>query len=259
MRIKGTAAFSQQFEVSATAPLDARMLVPTKDDLTTSGNFSSAYPGMVVAVANENKVYILKALPYTTASNWRQVGSGANTVVSGSGRFDANSYDEIFTGMIVTDSYTGDVFVYTGSDSAGIDTESNWHKVGDDSGTIGTLSGNVTALSGDVSRIAELNTVKENITAWDDDTTNSKLTGGKLRTYSMQNDTTAEVSGAAIQIPYAATDKAGVMSSTDKKAVNALTDSTNGILTYSNSAYTVNTISNADIENICNPSAQSGS
>ena len=245
MRIKGTAAFSQQFEVSATAPLDARMLVPTKADLTTSGSFSSAYPGMVVAVANENKVYILKALPYTTASNWRQIGSGANTVVTSSTRTTASSYDEIFTGMMVTESDTGNVYVYKGSDAAGLSTGTNWSKVGDDSSTI-------TALTSDVTSIAALNTVKENITIWNDDTSNSLLTGGKLRTYNMASDTTTEVSGAAISIPYAATSKAGVMSSADKSRLDTL--NTN-LLTLSDGAYSVNTISNGDIDAICNPSA----
>jgi hypothetical protein len=142
---------------------------------------------MIVAVASENKLYILKQLPYTEPSNWRQVGSGANTVVTSSTRKSGDSYDEIFTGMMVTESNTGDVYVYKGSnaevrryssdsqfpeegqagvlyvdttagktyawsngeysETTSISTDSNWSKVGDDSGSITGVSTDVTNIA----------------------------------------------------------------------------------------------------------------
>lgn len=71
----GTMKISSNIEPRLGAPLDARMVVPTQADLTTSDNWPYAYVGMLVAVQATGKVYILKATPVTTAANWAEVGS----------------------------------------------------------------------------------------------------------------------------------------------------------------------------------------
>ena len=48
-RQKGTLGLSSNIEPSASAPLDARTVVPTLADLTTEGNFPYAYDGMLVS------------------------------------------------------------------------------------------------------------------------------------------------------------------------------------------------------------------
>ena len=71
----GTMKLSSNIEPRLGAPLDARMVVPTYTDLTTSDNWPYAYVGMIVAVQATGKLYILKAQPATTAANWAEVGS----------------------------------------------------------------------------------------------------------------------------------------------------------------------------------------
>lgn len=69
-RNKGFFGFDQNFEVSANAPLDARMLVPDLAALADVNNFPSAYIGMIVGVANTSgnaadpkpKIFQCKAL-----------------------------------------------------------------------------------------------------------------------------------------------------------------------------------------------------
>lgn len=74
-RSKGTMKISSNIEPRLGAPLDARMVVPTLADLTTSDNFPYPYVGMLVAVQATGKLYILKATPVTTSTNWAEVGS----------------------------------------------------------------------------------------------------------------------------------------------------------------------------------------
>ncbi len=85
----GTFNFSSNFETLIQGPLDARLVVPTLSDLTTTsiGAIPYAYKGMVVSVtddgnATNNGIYILSALPATNISNWTKVGTGSGTVTS---------------------------------------------------------------------------------------------------------------------------------------------------------------------------------
>lgn len=74
-RTQGTLKLTSNIEPQTGAPLDARTVVSTKSELTTSGNFDYAYVGMIVAVQDTGDVYILKAKPATTESNWAAVAS----------------------------------------------------------------------------------------------------------------------------------------------------------------------------------------
>lgn len=79
-RQPGLNNFAGTLEVLAGGPLDARCVVPAKTDLTTSGTFPYAYVGMIVSVEAEGKAYILTALDYTDADNWKEIGSGGSTI-----------------------------------------------------------------------------------------------------------------------------------------------------------------------------------
>lgn len=86
-REKGTLNISANFEPQIAAPFDSRIVVDTYTDLTAEDTFIStdgnnyAYVGMIVSVvadadSNNNGVYLLKALPTTSAENWAGVGKG---------------------------------------------------------------------------------------------------------------------------------------------------------------------------------------
>lgn len=78
-RQKGTLGLSSNIEPSASAPLDARTVVPTLADLTTEGNFPYAYNGMIVSVQATGEAYMLidATLP-TAALSWKKVGDGGS-------------------------------------------------------------------------------------------------------------------------------------------------------------------------------------
>lgn len=74
-RTSGSLKLSSNLEIQAGAPIDARLIVPTYDDLTVAGNFPYSYVGMPVAVQATGKLYLLKAKPTTAAINWVEVGA----------------------------------------------------------------------------------------------------------------------------------------------------------------------------------------
>lgn len=86
MREKGVASFSGSIEPQASLPIDARMLVPTKEDLILESTWAAndgniyAYKGMIVSVVDdvdsgENGVYWLMELPFNDELNWNRIGS----------------------------------------------------------------------------------------------------------------------------------------------------------------------------------------
>ena len=77
-RTKGTYTISANIEPEAAAPLDARMRVATKADLTASGSFPYPWIGMKCYVTEEDKEYQLKATPPTSLSNWEKVVDSAD-------------------------------------------------------------------------------------------------------------------------------------------------------------------------------------
>lgn len=92
-RQKGTFNLGSNIENLASAPLDARMLVKTKAELTDANSFPYFYQGMIVSVQSENKVYYLIGNDPTTLSNWKELGSGTeNNIVEGY----FNSSDNLF-------------------------------------------------------------------------------------------------------------------------------------------------------------------
>lgn len=82
-RYKGTFAVSANYEPLVAAPFDARQLVETKADLTSTSTWVRAdgsfwtYPGMVVSVAQDinpdnNGIYVLINEDFTLDANWRK-------------------------------------------------------------------------------------------------------------------------------------------------------------------------------------------
>jgi hypothetical protein len=80
-RIQGTLKLSSNIEPRVGAPLDARLVVDTKSELTREGNFTYCYVGMIVSVKDESKLYILKAKPATEAANWGLVSGPSDASV----------------------------------------------------------------------------------------------------------------------------------------------------------------------------------
>jgi hypothetical protein len=92
-RNKGTFNFSANFEVLAKAPLDARMLVDLKSDLTNSTTWEDAdnniwlFDGAIVSVSADpsienNGIYFLKdANGYTDIDNWVLAGSNTDSSI----------------------------------------------------------------------------------------------------------------------------------------------------------------------------------
>lgn len=94
-RDQGTFNFSANFEPLVKAPLDARMVVDTLADLTSSAQWNQGdgnvwlYNGMPVVVRNDtsdnNGMYYLSGSSgdaYLTSSNWIRVGGGTATTAS---------------------------------------------------------------------------------------------------------------------------------------------------------------------------------
>lgn len=79
-RIKGVANFAVNFEPGGQSPLDARLLVPTKEALINSSTYSEKnyYKGMMVVVGDTQEVYILTDINKITQSDysgWKKVGT----------------------------------------------------------------------------------------------------------------------------------------------------------------------------------------
>lgn len=88
-RNEGTYKFSSNFELASKSPLDAKMLVGTKADLTTSTTWQPSstpgqewtYVGMIVSVWNDgsnNGIYRLTNIDYTNPANWDKLGASGD-------------------------------------------------------------------------------------------------------------------------------------------------------------------------------------
>ena len=80
-RSKGSANFAGSLEVLAGAPLDARLVVNSKIDLTAATSYPYKYIGMIVSVKDEERAYMLIGNDPTDIDNWRIVGGDSLDVV----------------------------------------------------------------------------------------------------------------------------------------------------------------------------------
>lgn len=81
-RAQGVAAFAVNFEPGGQAPLDARLLVPTKADLVNAKTYAGKnyYKGMMVVVEDTQEVYVLKDVSKVSSSDysgWKRIDAGA--------------------------------------------------------------------------------------------------------------------------------------------------------------------------------------
>lgn len=75
-RQQGTFKMNGTIEPRIDAPLDARLQVKTKADLTANGSFPYRYRGMIVSVESEDKAYMLIGADPTFSTNWKPIGEG---------------------------------------------------------------------------------------------------------------------------------------------------------------------------------------
>jgi hypothetical protein len=152
-RNKGIFDFSNNFEVRARTPLDAKQRVGTLADLIDVSVWKSntgdewTYPGMIVSVWNDganNGIYKLNADDYTNAANWEKIGTGDITkayVDSSLGARDA-SINKLFTNPIFSTSFgvgswtvdtsgTSLCFKYSGAKKMVLDISGNLYLSGD--------------------------------------------------------------------------------------------------------------------------------
>ena len=83
-RAPGAAAFAVNFEPGGQAPLDARLLVPTKADLVNAKTYAGKnyYKGMMVVVEDTQEVYVLKDVSKVSSSDysgWKRVDVGGQS------------------------------------------------------------------------------------------------------------------------------------------------------------------------------------
>jgi hypothetical protein len=124
-REKGLASFSANFEAQIAAPIDARMVVDNKNDLTQASTWTAndgniyVYKGMVVSVHSDvvgdnNGLYRLLDLDYTQISNWEKIKSAITTetptdltgFIKGNGTLISASTNIVETDLSFTDVTT---------------------------------------------------------------------------------------------------------------------------------------------------------
>ena len=80
--IKNSITFGSGFNITTEGPIDSRMVVEYKDDLTNVSVWDSdapSYVGMIVSVLEDNNVYTLKETDFTDINNWKKIGSDGNS------------------------------------------------------------------------------------------------------------------------------------------------------------------------------------
>lgn len=90
-RNKGMFQFAANFEIKNAAALDPRMVVATKAELYNKetwpydGDTAYLYNGLVVAVTEENELYMLiDSANYTAEASWKKMGAGKSIMVEDS-------------------------------------------------------------------------------------------------------------------------------------------------------------------------------
>jgi len=139
-RTSGSLGISTNFEPQIAAPFDARANVPTKADLTGSGNWialdgiSYAYKGMTVTVAEDsttsnNGIYILTGSDVTNIDDWLFIGSGSGTGGGGGATptldqvTDAGNTTTNAITVSVVNAITGDFSGFVSASSIGVNAD----------------------------------------------------------------------------------------------------------------------------------------
>ena len=151
--IKGAISFGSNFNIGAKGPIDSRMRVETKADLTTVWTAEiPAFEGMSVVTMDTGKIWVLVGKDYTVESNWKE--PSPKPVIDATNY--TNAIDKATTeniGQIVNISdeetvgdikYTAGLYIVTGAGSVA--------KLGTTTAS-GDLTGDVEKLKGDVNSL----------------------------------------------------------------------------------------------------------
>lgn len=151
--IKGAISFGSNFNIGAKGPIDSRMRVETKADLTTAWTAEiPAFEGMAVVTKDTGKIWVLVGKDYTVESNWKE--PSPKPVIDATNY--TNAIDKATTeniGQIVNISdeetvgnikYTAGLYIVTGAGSVA--------KLGTTTAS-GDLTGDVEKLKGDVNSL----------------------------------------------------------------------------------------------------------
>lgn len=151
--IKGAISFGSNFNIGAKGPIDSRMRVETKADLTTAWTAEiPAFEGMSVVTMDTGKIWVLVGKDYTVESNWKE--PSPKPVIDATNY--TNAIEKATTeniGQIVNISdeetvdnitYTAGLYIVTGAGSVA--------KLGTTTAS-GDLTGDVEKLKGDVNSL----------------------------------------------------------------------------------------------------------
>lgn len=191
--IKGAITFGSNFNIGAKGPIDARMRVEFKSDLTSVWSTEiPAFKGMFVSVLEDASLYILIADDATSIENWKKVGADSTLTVDkyseAEGKAGAGNLGQIIyvkseeviedeSGSTIT--YTAGPYIVTGERSIA--------KLGTTTAT-GDIEGDVNKLKGDVS------TIQVNVS-----TLQSDMKSAKERLDVLESDTTHIIGGDDIE------------------------------------------------------------
>lgn len=102
-RSKGTAIFAVNFEPTGQSPLDARLVVGLVSDLTNAATYedNNIYNGMVVAVLEDNSLYMLTNMSeVTNSASWKRLDSGSSSGDIGDLQQDIQEINQQITDII---------------------------------------------------------------------------------------------------------------------------------------------------------------
>lgn len=151
--IKGAISFGSNFNIGAKGPIDSRMRVETKADLTTVWTAEiPAFEGMSVVTMDTGKIWVLVGKDYTIESNWKE--PSPKPVIDATNYTDAigkattenigqivNISNEESVGNV---TYSAGLYIVTGAGSVA--------KLGTTTAS-GDLTGDVEKLKGDVNSL----------------------------------------------------------------------------------------------------------
>lgn len=109
-RRQGTFSIGSNIEPNVSAPLDARLVCNTKQDLLDAASFPYSYLGMQVAVVSEGKSYILIAADTTKEASWKENGSGGEITIDD--HMDENSTNPV-QNKVLTEKFNKIVSIHT--------------------------------------------------------------------------------------------------------------------------------------------------
>lgn len=193
--ILGAINFGSNFNIGAKGPIDSRMRVSTKQDLTSCWTPEiPAYKGMAVVCMEDSSIYVLVSDNATALENWKKVGNEGSVTattyteakkVASAGNLGQIIYvttEETVEGEDGTESttYTAGPYIVTG--------EKEISKLGTTSAS-GDIQGDVNTLKGDVS------TIKENIK-----TLQAKDTDFEKRVAALEADTVHTITGNDVEV-----------------------------------------------------------